>query len=557
MTSRSRRYAAAVGLTLALSAAAISAGCQGEIGGDPDATACVGCDGPGGDAPLAASLRFPRLSHEQWENTVQDLFHLPSPTGFSASFTADTTAGSFDNEEDRLSVTPQLWADYEAAAEQVALMVTSDAQLLAGVLPTTTGDETAQAVAFIDAFGKRAFRRPLSDDEKAKLKALYDQGTMLGEGDTPFHKGLDLVIQAVLQSPFFVYRPELTEAADGDAIVLGPYELASRLSYMLTNTMPDDALFAAADAGMLVSEADIEAEARRLLATDRGHATINWFHRQLFQYPSYYDLYKDPMLFPDFDPTIGASFEKEADLFVDDIVSAGGGIAEILSSNSTFVDASLAKIYGLSGQFSDQFQRVALDPKQRSGFLTHAGFLASKATKREQDSIHRGVFIVRRVLCLPLGNPQPNVPPVPANSYPTNRERVDHHTGKGTCGAACHGTVINPSGFAFEHYDAVGQYQTTENGHDIDASGTLTLSSGDITYKDAVEFSNAIAKSDDVHACYSKNWLEYALGRRTIGDDAALLKDLSAAARKGTRELLVAITKSRAFRARAAAEVSQ
>jgi hypothetical protein len=536
------------GAALAL-AAVLGGGCIGKIG-DPQGSG----SGPDLQTQVETS-RFPRLTHLQWENTVQDLLHLPAPSGLSASFTGDPLGGIFDDNEASLLVTPGLWADYQLAAEELSAQVTNDAALLAGLLPAgAPTDPAARALAFIEQVGKHAYRRPLTAAEVIRYQALFAQGKDVVDGPDDFARGVRLTLQAFLQSPYFVYRVEANRKAGEDGnIPLSAHEIATKLSYLLWNTMPDDALFTAAEGGALDTPEGILAEATRLLEDDRARATVAWFHEQLYQYDHYDDLNKDPTKFPTFSPALGADLKTEARLFIEDVVFAqGGGIREILTSRTSFVNDKLAAIYGLPGAFGGEFTRVDLDPKQRSGFLTHLGFLASNATKLEQHSIHRGVFINRRVLCAQLPDPPNNVPPLPPpTASQTNRERVDKHTGKGTCGASCHGTLINPAGFAFEHYDAIGQYQTEEKGFPIDSADTYPLGGKSITYQDAIEFDALIAESDQVHECYARSWLEYGYGRAHDDRDRDTIKELGKASRKGTKALILALTQTAAFRTRA------
>lgn len=541
---------------------ALGGGCVGTIGdapGESSGTSCTTCPPKPGEPvePTPAALttsRFPRLSHLQWENSVQDLLYLAQPSGISASFTGDPLGGIFDNNESSLLVTPGLWADYQLAAEQLSVAVTSDATKLAKLIPKDApADAAGRAKAYLETFGMRAYRRPLTPAELTSYTALFAKGKDLVDGPDDFARGVRLTLQAFLQSPNFVYRVEASNsAAVGAVILLSEYELATKLSYMLWNTMPDDALFAAAKAGKLATSEGILAEATRLLDDDRARQMVASFHHQLFQYDHYNDLSKDPTLFPDFTPALGADMKREAEMFVEDVVFAEkGGIRELLTEPTTYVNLELSKIYGLEGNFGSDFVKVALDPKTRSGILTRIGFLASNATKREQHSIHRGVFVNRRIICAQLPDPPNNVPPLPpAADYKTNRERVEKHTGEGTCGASCHGTMINPAGFAFEHYGALGQYQDAENGNPVSSADTFKLDGKDVSYQNAIELDALLAESEQVHGCYAKHWLEYAYGRLEQPADDAAIVELARESRKGARALILALTQTQAFRTR-------
>ncbi len=512
------------------------------------------------DAPR---LRFPRLSHAQWERTVQDLFHLDAPTGLSVSFTPDPLGGkAFDNNESSLQVTPGLWADYQRAAEEIASQITSDPAALANVLPANLpADLAGKRAAFLTDFGKRAFRRPLTNDELTGLSALFDQAPTFDPSADPFVGGVRLSIEALLQSPFFVYRPELGQAPRPDGkIPLDGYEIATRLSYALWGTMPDDGLFSAAAAGKLDQTAGVDEEARRLLADERARETLIRFHDQLYDADQYLGLEKSTTVYPDFDPAIGEDMRTELSLFVEDVLfTQKGGLADLLTSRMTFVNARLAKLYGLdtSGMDDATFKAVELPEGERSGLLTRAGFLAWKGTKTEPDTILRGVFINRRVLCQDLGDPPAAAMGAKLGSEKTDRQKVTALTGKGTCGESCHGTYINPVGFAFEHYGAMGEYRTEDSGEPVDATGTFPFADETRSYDGAAQFSEAVAAADQTHKCYAGYWLQYLYGRDTKAEDAPLVDDLAALSQKGgsTVDLVVALVTSDTFLTRAADEV--
>jgi hypothetical protein len=537
-------------------------GCSGTVG-DP-----YGVDGNGpGNNPavvqVAPQSEFPRLSHRQWERTVKDLFHLDSETGLSSSFTPDPLGGkAFDNNESSLQVTPGLWADYQRAAEEIALQVTSDPKLLAKILPADLpGDPAAKKAAFLSSFGKRAFRRPMTQAEIDRFAKLFDQAPMLDPGADPFTAGVRLCIEAFLQSPYFVYRPELGNGlAPNGEIALSGYEVASRLSYALWGTMPDDTLLASAEAGKLASPSGVKDEALRLLADDRARETILAFHDQLYDANQYLNLEKSTDQYPYFDPAMGADMRKELSLFVEEVlVKQKGSLSDLLTSRTTFVNSRLAKIYGVDAPGADDttFVKVELPQAERSGLLTRSGFLAWKGTKTQPDTILRGVFVNRRILCQPLGNPPAAAMGAKLGNEKTDREKVWALTGKGTCGETCHGTYIDPAGFAFEHYGALGEYRTQDNGYPVDATGTFPFQDGDRSYDGAAEFSAAAAQAEQTHQCYARYWLQYLLGRDDKKEDQRLLLDMAALSKKGAtvQDMIIAFVTSDAFLTRAPQEV--
>ncbi|HYP87503.1 MAG TPA: DUF1592 domain-containing protein [Polyangiaceae bacterium] len=492
--------------------------------------------------------RFSRLSHAQWENTVVDLLGLPARSGLSASFASDPLGGkAFDNAEAALVVSPSLWSDYQTAAETLAERVTSDTQLLAGVLPAPSADDaSARARAFITAFGLRAYRRPLSELEIGDFVTLFGGAAALFPELDPFVAGVRSSIAAFLQAPSFIYR---ADRADDWAI-------ASRLSYAIWNSMPDAELSRAASAGELGTAVGLHTQVGRLLASPRAASAMAHFFEQLYQSAQYAHLNKSAALYPSFSADVARDMQGELTKFTTDIYDHGGGLKQLLTSTTSFVTPRLAAQYGLAptaltAADADGFSRVELDPSQRSGLLTRSGFLSWKGTDTQPSSIQRGVFIVRRILCQPLGNPPPAAQGKTLGSQTTNRKRIESLTGSGTCGAGCHGQFINPAGFSLEHFGALGEYRTQDSGEPIDSSGTYPLSTGAVHFNGAAELSRAIADSPQAHACYSSYLLEYLLGRAPGDAEAALAADLAQRSLSGasTRDLVLTVLESEALRA--------
>lgn len=552
----------ALSCLLLLSAVACS-GTLGDPYGVDEGSAGTGSGVDPTTLQVAPHSRFPRLSHTQWERTVVDLFHLDAPTGLSASFTPDPLGGkAFDNNESSLQVTPGLWADYQRAAEEIALQVTSNQNLLDRILPANLPqDLAAKKTAFLQSFGRRAFRRPLSPGEVDQYAALFDQAPTLDPVADPFTGGVRLVIEAFLQSPSFVYRPELSVIPRIDGLIpLNSWEVATRLSYALWGTMPDDTLLDAAESGKLGTAGGVEAEAHRLLNDDRARDSLVSFHDQLYDAEQYASIDKSIDAYPSFDPAIGDDMRKELSLFVDYVLfTKKGGLSDLLTSRTTFVNARLAQLYGLdaSGMDNTSFVQVDLPEAERSGLLTRSGFLAWKGTKSQPDTILRGVFINRRILCQPLGDPPAAAMGAMLGPEKTDRERVWTLTGDGTCGQSCHGTYIDPAGFAFENYGALGEYRTQDNGYPVDASDTFPFQDGARSYKNAVEFSAAAAEAEQTHECYARFWVEYLYGRDVQDKDAGLLKQIASLSKKGSNveDIVVALVTSDAFLTRAPQEV--
>jgi hypothetical protein len=475
----------------------------------------------------------------------------------SGSFEPDTRISFFDNNSRALRVSSDLWGDYQGAAEALAEAVTTDSAALARLLPSDLPTEATERVrAVVRELGRRAYRRTFSDEEIDAHVALFEQGATHFPDMASFDGGVRVLIEALLQSPHFVYRVEVGQGQNGDAVQLGDFEIAARLSYMIWNTTPDDVLLDEAERGALHSAEQVAAQAARLLDDPRGQAMLERFHAQLFNWDLYGDMSKDPSVFPLYYGGVGDDMYEEARRFVEHVVlEAEGDLTELLTAPYTFVNADLAAIYGLGGPFDQSFSRASFDATeqpQRGGLLTQLGFLASHGGLT--GSVHRGVFINHRVLCTELPPPPDALPPIPADDgmTMTSRERIEMHTGPGTCGASCHGTFINPVGFAFESFDGFGQYRTEEMGLPIDASAIFEFADGPVEFDGAAEFSNAIAARVQTHDCYTKHWVEYALGRDTAGSDLGLIQDLGDGSLDGLsiKDLIIELVQSEAFRVR-------
>ncbi len=534
---------------------ATGAGCDGRIFGPGEGP---GGSGSGGEADrdtvVAELSRFPRLTHAQWENTVQDLFGLPQAPGLAGSFDADPPLGRFENNIDRLKVSSGQWRDYQVAAEQMAARVTEDESLRAALTADLPEGE-ARASAFVERFGMRAFRRPLAAAEIERYVAQFEAGTAHYPELDASVAGVRHVVASMLQSPFFIYRAELSSDVKDGAVALSGYEVATRLAYLLWNTMPDDALFAAAAEGALETAEGVQAQTRRMLDDPRTRRAFAGFHFQAYEMRDYADLDKSDEVYESWRRQIGESMQDEAQRFLENIIfDSEGSIADILTSTTAFVNADLAPLYGLEGDFGDELVEVELDGLQRAGILTRLGFLAKNATARESDPIHRGVFINLNILCRPL-SAVPNLPDDLMAVGDTNRERVNSLTGPGTCGEACHGSMINPVGFALEGYDAVGRFRTEESGLPVNAADTYEFADGrSISFQDGVDLSWQLAEAPEVHSCYISHLFEYATGRGVAATDAPFVDELTQASLDGApiRELVERLVQSRVFRFRAA-----
>jgi hypothetical protein len=516
------------------------------------AAGATGSGGAGG-VPAAPGLtldgapihsRFVRLTHEQWENTVRDLLQLPTAPGLSASFAGDPPGSNFSNNERGLFMTSGLWSDYETAAEALSQQVARDATALSRV----TGGTTV-AATFIRSFGRRAYRRDLTTAEETSYNTLFTSGATIFASGNAFADGAQLVIETMLQSPYFVYRMESGAAGQP----LTGYEAAAKLSYLLRNTMPDNALLDAAKAGSLNTTDGIAAQAQTMLDAMPAKTVFQRFHAELFGIDRYAHIQKNATLFPKFNATVAADLRTADVQLFDHVYGAGLGFKDLLLTPVAFVNQNTASLYGMTAT-GTTFKQVMLGA-DRPGYFTRAGFLAYNGTLVDPDPIRRGVDIIRHVLGATDFSPPPDVmiPPLPeVMPGQTNRERVTAATGKGTCGESCHGDYINPLGFAFESFDAMGQVRTMDNGKAIDTSGTYAFADGAQSFAGAPSLLALLAAHPQAHQTYGANLAEFVLARDVSEKDRAFINSLGETSRNAgsIKQLAVSIVKSPAFTTR-------
>ncbi|MGF1508251.1 MAG: DUF1592 domain-containing protein [Myxococcota bacterium] len=539
----------------------------GPISGGPNGpNGPSGPNGPGGsggspvlpDAPVtpepelpAKSTQLVRLTHDQWVNTVNDALGYDA-SALAETFRSDAGGGGlrFENRAD-LTVDEILWDGYRRASEEVAQAVLQNSGLRDALFADVpqAGTDSERATAFINSVGARLQRRPLSADDVNVYLQVFQVGAEQG-----FDAGIELALAAMLQSPLFLYRVESTGTPVNGIIALDGYEVASRLSYFLWNTMPDQALLSAASDGSLLTTEGIRTQAERMLADPRAEQVFLDFHDQLLEVYRYDRIDPNDAVFPDVTDRLPELAQEETNRFLSMLFAEAGDLRRFLTSTETFVERELASLYGLSGSFSDQFQRVTLPADQRAGYFTQVGYLASHATSVNPDIIHRGVFLTNAIACNQLNPPPDDIPPLPPAMGRTNRETVEQHTEQeGSSCIVCHGGLINPFGFPFESYDAVGQLRTTDNGFPVDTTAAPILDGEPVPVSDAVELAQELAASNGVHACYAKHWIEFAFGRIQQTEDGPLIDRLAQNSMGGAsiRALILDVVTSQPFRTRA------
>jgi mono/diheme cytochrome c family protein len=453
---------------------------------------------------------------------------------------------SFDT-GDSTVVTSVHVEQYLKAAELLAKTATDKLDAL--VPCASSGDAAACAADFAKSFGRRAFRRPLGDAEQARYQALIT-------AQPDFKTGVGVAIQVMLSSPYFLYRFELGAQRPDGSFQLSPFETASSLSYLFWASMPDDALLAAAEKGELQSASGLETQARRLLADPRSREVVGTFALQWLGVEEILSVAKDSTLFPSFDGQIEGLMAEETRSFVTHVVFDGTRrYDELLTADYTFANDKLAAFYGLPGVSGSAFQQVSAGDQRKAGLLAQGSVLSTYAKSDRTSPIKRGVFVRTHLLCEDLPPPPPNVPPLPpVDPDATLREQFKQHTKEAAC-AACH-QYIDPVGFGFEHFDAVGRYRDTEgNNNAIDSSGDMNdveeLGAGThAPYQSLPELSTILAGSSAGKACFARQYYRFARGHLEQAGDLCALQGIQARFEQSgfdLQELMVAITLAPSF----------
>jgi len=476
-----------------------------------------------------------RLTRVEYDNTIRDL--LGEDLKLAKDFAADERAGTFAGN----SFTPISEMQFTQYATAAAAAATRASMAMSKLLPCEPA-AAACAGQFIKQFGRRAHRAPLDDAEVARYQKLFDIGRTSAGGDD-FANGVRLVVEAMLQSPKFIYLIE----GPGD---LTQHQMAARLSYFLWDAPPDVELAAAADGGQLNTIANLRAQARRLLADPRAATVVGDFHVQWLNLERLPKLQKDTALYADWEALRPAIREETTRFAAEAMKSDGARLQTLLAAPFTVVNGPLAALYGAPAGGAD-WHRVTLNGKERAGLLTQAAFLSANGAFDGSSPIRRGLAVRERVFCAEMPIPPPdvdnNVPPLMPGD--TTRQRFDRHRADPSC-AACHELMDN-LGYAFESYDGVGRYRTNERGKPVDDSGSVVGTDVDGPFKGAAELAHKLAGSKQVQECLTTQWFRYAFGRLETKVDQCVLDGLSKTFAKNelrVADLLLAIVESDAFR---------
>ena len=429
--------------------------------------------------------------------------------------------------------------------------------------PANEQQELPCAKKIISAIAGRAFRRPITDQDLETLTSFYQAGRSKGS----FDDGIEMALRRILASPEFMFRFERGPAKPGEAYRITDLELASRLSFFLWSSLPDDELVKLATQGKLKDSAVLEQQVRRMLADPRSKELVSNFAGQWLYLRNLQSLVPAMEEFPDFDDNLRQAMRRETELFFDSIVREDRNVLDLLTADYTFVNERLAKHYGIADIYGSQFRRVTLDADSpRRGLLGQGSILTVTSLATRTSPVLRGKWILENILGVPPPEPPPNVPALKENVRPTDkgtdtvealsvRRRMEEHRAKEPC-ASCH-KMMDPIGFALENFDAVGQWRTLDGRLPIDASGQLvdgTKVDGPVNLRKAL-----LVYSDQFLRTVTEKLLTYAIGRSVEYYDMPAVRSIVRdASRNDNRfsSIIVGIVKSPPFQMKVNVEES-
>lgn len=521
----------APGLSLALLVVTLG-GCEGQLGSSGEGSNAtsqgkgsgaipsasvkelkIACDELGESIhPGAAPIR--RLTRAEYNNTVEDI--LGDETEPGEIFPPEARALGFNGVAEAQSVTSLLVESYLEAAQGIAERATGELDGLLGCDPS----EEQCVEDFIRRLGGLAYRRPLQDEEVTRLSAVF----AWGRDNMTLVEGTKMVIEVLLQSPDFLYRPEIGgEKIEEGVVRLSSHEMATRLSYLFLASSPDAELRKAAEADELQTKEQVSAQVERLLASESARDMVNSFHSQWLDLEAVEHIERDASVYDGYTSEIPALFREETERFIEHVIFENdGSLLTLLTAPYTMANRQLAEFYGLTPPAGDEFERVATD-SERAGLLTHGSLLAHHSEPLSTSPVHRGKFIREAFLCqFPPAPPDDLiiVPPELSQDL-TTRERYAAHSADPSC-EGCH-QLMDPLGLGLEHFDSVGRYRAEENGHPVDASGEFHRTDVNGEFYGAVELGEGLAASEQVATCLTKQWHRFAHGRSESSDDACSL----------------------------------
>ncbi len=377
-------------------------------------------------------------------------------------------------------------------------------------LPANPDEEPACAQQILSSLARRAYRRPVSESDVQELVEFYNQGRL----DGGFEVGIQFALERVLVSPDFLFRIEQdpADAQPGAMYAISDIELASRMSFFLWSSPPDDELLILAERGALREPGMLEQQVQRMMADPHADAFIKNFVGQWLYLRNLEDFYPDPAAFPEFDENLRTALQRETELFIDDQIRSDASLLELLSADYTFVNERLARHYDIPGVYGSRYRKVTVDGNQRGGLLGHGGLMMVTSYPNRTSPVLRGKFVLENLLGGPPPEPPPNVPALETSSdgkILTMREAMVMHRENPAC-RVCH-AAMDPIGFSLENYDVVGKWRREFAGQPIDASGLLP-DGNTFDGPDGLR-GLLLERPDDLVGTITEKLMRFALGR--------------------------------------------
>jgi hypothetical protein len=500
-----------------------------------------------------------RLTHSQYNNTVRDL--LGDQTRPADQFPQEDFVHGFKNQSEIQNIPPLLAEAYSAVAERLARNAfrRGDTQHLIPCSPASLRDAACRD-KFIQQFGRRAFRRPLAQDEQRRYAQLFAREA---KNSGKFLMGAQMVVEAMLQSPNFLFRIEKSPQPEWTS-----YVVASRLSYFSWNTMPDEKLFQLAADGGLSSPDAVEQVARLMLKDPRAQQALDEFVSQWLRFDRVLNTVKDRRLFPQFNPGLAAAMTEETRRLVAHLVWDRKDFRELFTAEYSFLNSDLASLYRIPAP-REEFERVQFPAGDRAGILGHASFLTLTSKPEDTSPTERGLFIREHFLCQQVPPPPPgvnsNLPPLSEDKPRTNRQRLEIHLSNASC-SSCH-HLVDPIGFGFEKFDAIGQQRDKlsltffpargdqESRKPAKAELELDTSAkiegiADSDFSSPKDLGTILAKNQECQICVVRQLFRYAQGRTETPEDRPVLESAFQAFKNSQfqfQELMIALAKSMAL----------
>ena len=528
----------------------------------------VGGDIQGKSAPVFSTAAQGDIAQELYERNADDALNIrfQAQAGrrlVGVAFLEEALAGEGPLEQ---RMTQYDFTQYKGGKPAVASVTISGPYDAAGVgetpsrqqvfvcKPSAAADEEPCAEKILSTLARRAYRRPVADEDMGTLLSLYREGRSRGG----FETGIETALERVLAGPEFLFRVErnLANVEPGMAHNISDLELASRLSFFLWSTLPDEELLSLAESGKLREPAVLDRQVRRMLADSRSEALVKNFAGQWLYLRNLRVVSPDPEVFPYFDDNLRDAFRQETELFFDSMLREDRSVLDLLDADYTFLNDRLARHYGIPNVYGGHFRRVTLTDEARKGLLGQGSVLTVTSYANRTSPVTRGKWVLENILGTPPPPPPPDVPALQERSESGKamsiRQAMEQHRANPVC-ASCH-KLMDPLGFALENFDGIGRWRTTDAKAPIDASGTLPDGT---PFEGPSGLRNVLRTklSEQFVLTVTERLLTYALGRGVEYTDAPairkIMKEASASDYRWS-SLIASITRSMQFQMRKA-----